>query len=642
MQIVGSRIAHAWLLTLALLLAAAVAGAAPLTDSSLLALLHDAPGAAAYPHDDAVWLLREMEITVEPSGALVVHEHKLLKILTQQGLARANWEIPYDKAAETLDVRSARTLVGDAQYAVDPAQVVESALYPGWAWYDSLTARRFPLPGATVGAVLEVETVFHRPTPRLPGEFSSRLQLQQGLPVREARFTVRIPRAMPLTVRFAGLAAPPVSTRDDGDCRVYTWAVHDVPALKIEEPQTPAAEELTASVRLATLPGWAPVAAWYAALTAGKDALTDDLRAVAVRLTQGCATDDAKIAALHKAVRELPYVAVEMGNLSDVPHDADAVLHRNYGDCKDKATLLRALLRAVGIASDYVLVRTTDHGVLDRELYGPSEFDHVILAVPTPAGDRFLDATLADVPDTLLPPGVEGADALIVRGAGVLTTLPTSAAATNRTEIAVRATVKPDGSATGHVTLTFHGQAAVLQRSVLAPVPEDRYREALEGGLGPRLGNEVAVQTVQVHDLRAPEQPLVIEADFTAPAYVQAAGVGFSGQLPLFAYQANRFRTVAERHFPYRQRLENALHLTATLTLPDGWTATGPAPVHYDGPCGTFTDSFTAAGAVYTYTCDLATKHGALPPDRLDDLRRWAAILAFDGRNGLQFFVKKP
>jgi transglutaminase-like putative cysteine protease len=626
----------------ALLLAAWV-GAAPLTDPQLLALLRAAPGPQAYPHDDAVWLLRDIDITVEPSGALVVRERKLLKILTPEGLRLANWEIPYDKAAETLEVRTARTLVGDVQYPVEPGQVTENAQYPGWAWYDSLTTRRFPLPGAVVGAVLEVETVFRRPTPRMPDEFSARLPLQQALPVREAHGVVRVPPAMRLAVRFTGLPAPAVNERDEKGRHVYAWLVRDLPALKITEPQTPPADELVATVRLSSLPGWEPVVAWYTALTAGKDALTDDLRAVAARLTRGCDTDDAKIAALHTAVRALPYIAVEMGNLSDVPHDADAVMRRNYGDCKDKATLLRALLKAVGIASDYVLVRTADRGTLDRRLYGPSEFNHVILAVRTPAGDRFLDATIADVPATLLPPEVEGAEALIVRDKGVLTTLPASTAAANRTEIAVTATVKPDGSAAGRAVLTFRGQSAVLQRGMLTPVPADRYREALEGVLGPRLGNEVVVQAVTVRDLRTPEVPLVLEVAFTSAAYLQAAAEGWSGQLPVFAYQQNRFRTVTTRVFPYRQRLENGLHLTAAITLPAGWQVTGqPAPVAYDGPCGSFSDSLAVDGATLTYTCDLATKRGTLPSDRLDDLRRWAALLAYDGRNGLLFFVKKP
>jgi hypothetical protein len=119
-------------------------------------------------------------------------------------------------------------------------------------------------------------------------------------------------------------------------------------------------------------------------------------------------------------VRDLPYVGVEFGRLRDEPHTADAVFRAGYGDCKDKATLLRALLRAVNIDSQYVLVRTADRGHLDRDACGPDEFNHVILRAELPAGPIFLDPSVEHAPPGVLAPTVAGADALLVRGDGEL------------------------------------------------------------------------------------------------------------------------------------------------------------------------------------------------------------------------------
>ena len=328
--------------------------------------------------------------------------------------------------------------------------------------------------------------------------------------------------------------------------------------------------------------------------------------------------------------------------MSDVPHAADEVLQKNYGDCKDKATLLRALLKAVGIDSDYVLVRTTDHGRLDRQLYSPAEFNHVILAVPQAGGDRFLDATIADAPADHLPPGVEGADALIIRGSGEVVTLPVSTAGENHTDISVTLTVKADGSASGSATLTFHGQTAVLQRGLLSTVAKDQYREALEGTLAPRLGNEVAVDAVEVAHLQEPEQPLVIKVTFSSHAYVQAAGTQLSGFLPVFMYQANHFRSTTTRHYPFLQRLDSSMHLDTDHHPPPSLHVVSiPAPVHYAGLFGHYHDQSTVTAPPSISPPICPTNAASSLPTSLDELRKWSAILALDGRNQLQFFLRR-
>ena len=630
-------------LGLALLLGlAGLARAEEITDPALLALLQRAPAAKDYPDADAVWLLRDMEITVEPSGAFNVHERKLIKILTPQGLSLAQWEIPYDKATEEVSVRTARTLVRTQAFPADPAQVVESTVYPGMAWYDSMIVRRFPLPAAVPGAVLEVDTDHRRLTPRVPGAFSTRLYLRQRYPVREARFTIRVPETQHLAIRFTGGAPPPVAETVAAGSRVYRWSAKDLPAVKFQDPQLPSVDDLVPSAHITSLTSWAPVVAWYRQITDGKDTVTDDLRRVARERTAGCKTLDEKIAALHKAVREIPYVALEMGELSDVPHEADAVARQNYGDCKDKATLLRALLQAVDIPADYVLARTTSRGELDPRQYGADEFNHVLLAVPTPHGDRFLDATVADAPVDQLPPGVDGAQGLVVRGAGQVVRLPASTAVENTTDVQVRVTVRADGSAGGTATLTFHGVLAILQRGMLVPIPQDRYRQALEGYLAPRLGAEVVIKSVTVDHVKEPERPLVITATFTSPCYLERAGEQYSGYLPGFTYQQNPYRATAERPYPFFQMLESRVHLETTITLPPAFQVSHlPTAVKYASTLGRYQDVLSVKDHQLHYICDLVVQRGSFPPTMLAEMRKWSAVLAQEGRNKLQFFLRR-
>ena len=62
------------------------------------------------------------------------------------------------------------------------------------------------------------------------------------------------------------------------------------------------------------------------------------------------------------------------------PHAASDVLHNQYGDCKDKHTLLASLLEAEGLHASSVLINSSRK--LDPDVPSPSQFDHVITMLP--------------------------------------------------------------------------------------------------------------------------------------------------------------------------------------------------------------------------------------------------------------------
>ena len=80
--------------------------------------------------------------------------------------------------------------------------------------------------------------------------------------------------------------------------------------------------------------------------------------------------------------RNIRYAAIEIGIGGFQPHPAADVFAHQYGDCKDKATLLSAMLKQVGIDSYYVPIYT-ERGIVNPKF--PSiNFNHVILAIKLP------------------------------------------------------------------------------------------------------------------------------------------------------------------------------------------------------------------------------------------------------------------
>ena len=100
-------------------------------------------------------------------------------------------------------------------------------------------------------------------------------------------------------------------------------------------------------MQFTTFTSWAQVADWYANLEKGRSDPTPEIRAKTQELIQGRATELEKIAALYDYVaKNIRYVSLSFGLGRYQPHSAADVFKNQYGDCKDKHTLLASMLQA--------------------------------------------------------------------------------------------------------------------------------------------------------------------------------------------------------------------------------------------------------------------------------------------------------
>jgi hypothetical protein len=125
---------------------------------------------------------------------------------------------------------------------------------------------------------------------------------------------------------------------------------------------------------------------------------------------------------LHRNIR---YTGVEFGEASIVPARPEDVLQRRFGDCKDKSTLLVAMLRSAGLKANVALLRSGFGTDVDKNLPGMDWFDHAIVVVDLPQHPLWLDATASDVRIGDLPYVDQGRRALIAaRETAGLVTIP--------------------------------------------------------------------------------------------------------------------------------------------------------------------------------------------------------------------------
>src|SRR5205807_7644702 len=131
---------------------------------------------------------------------------------------------------------------------------------------------------------------------------------------------------------------------------------------------------------------WKDMGAWYNGLTQGRRDASPEIKQQVVTLTGSLKTPLAKMQALARFMQnEVRYVAIELGIGGLQPHAAPDVFKRRFGDCKDKATLLSAMLKEIGVESYYVIIHSERGGVTSVTPPHVNNFNHAILAIRLPA-----------------------------------------------------------------------------------------------------------------------------------------------------------------------------------------------------------------------------------------------------------------
>jgi hypothetical protein len=174
---------------------------------------------------------------------------------------------------------------------------------------------------------------------------------------------------------------------EQGAYRIYSWktANTDSAAEKKKAKSTEPEEPQRPSVQITSFHDWSEVGQWFRSLAAPRAAPTPQIRAKAYELTRNAKTDPERIQLIYDYVStKFRYIGISLGIGRYQPHAAEDVLSNDYGDCKDKHTLFAALLAAENIKAHPALISSTSK--IDLDVPSPSQFDHVITAVPRDGG----------------------------------------------------------------------------------------------------------------------------------------------------------------------------------------------------------------------------------------------------------------
>lgn len=431
--------------------------------------LYEATSAVPVPDGaNVVELVEDERYTFDDQGRMNHVGRIIYKVLTQKGAE--DWDslsVGWEPWHEARPVIRARVIAPDfTVHTLDPNTVTEAPARGGdYKEYSDDKRLRAPFPAIAPGVVVEEEYTETETEPLFKPGRVGRIELgQQDVTVAHNRVVFDAPAALPL--RTDQLLLPDVKpVRTEANGRVtLTFKVDSIDGIDVREPNLPPDFVALPIVAFATGASWQSIAADYGKIV---DNLSESaaVKAVVEPLIAGKKSAAEKEAAIVDFLdREVRYTGIEFGEAAIVPHDPAETLAKKYGDCKDKATLLVAMLRAAGIPANVALLNVESRIDVPADLPGMGMFDHAIVYVPG-KNPIWIDATDRYAKLGQIPMGDQGRLALI------------TSATTTALEKAPESTSKDNGLAeTREFTLTDNGPSNVVEITRPTGIYESGYR----------------------------------------------------------------------------------------------------------------------------------------------------------------------
>jgi Flp pilus assembly protein TadD len=435
------------------------------------------------PEEGVIVLLDEAHVTFDAAGRSTRVEHLVYRVVDESAVdgwstIETTWQ-PWYHEQPAVD---ARVIARDGSvHRLDPKSfgIGDAADEPDM--FSDTRVMSGPLPAVAPGSVIEQTITYREKNPLYAAGTTDRHQFGRWVETRQSRLTIEWPSAVDLrTVNRTTPRIEPKKTESEGVTRLV-FETGPMAAIEFTEWHVPTDVHRIPYIAWSTGKSWQEVARRYAEIVEGK---IGDLTVVE-RITKA-AIGDAKtpreiaVRLLAAVERDIRYAGVEFGEGSIVPRTPAETLKNKYGDCKDKATLLVAMLRRAGVMAHVALVRSGAGYDVEPDLPGLGYFDHVIVVVDG-SEPLWIDPTDEFARVGELPDSDQGRLALIVKpDTTSLTRTPLDESRANRAVETRQFALAEDGKAKIVETTEYFGSDERATRRYYNGTDQKEIRDGLQ------------------------------------------------------------------------------------------------------------------------------------------------------------------
>ena len=606
---------------------------------------------------DAVLLYSENNVTVLSEDRIRTHIRKAYKILRPEGRGHGTVSVYFNPSRKITSLHGWCIPAQGKDYEVKDKDAIDVAAPAEGGYLIEDTKYRFlripaPDPGNIIGYEYEVE--------EQPFWLQDTWDFQGTDPVRESHYSLQLPPGWIFKVSWLSHAEV---KPDEGSGNVLQWAISDVKGIR-PEPDMPPLGGVAGQMIVSFFPAggtaqknefanWEGMGRWEEGLYRGRMDASDPIKQEVTALVAGKTGQLQKMQAIAGFVQhDIRYVAIELGIGGWQPHAAPDVFTHRYGDCKDKATLMRTMLRVIGVDSYHVVINA-QRGVVTREMPAHNGFNHVILAIKLP--DDVKDPSLIalmqhpklgrilffDPTNDVTPFGQIGGylqanyGLLVMPDGGELVELPQQPSAMNSIQRVGKLTLDANGILRGDVEEMRVGDRAASERWQLRTVTKNADRiKPIESLLAGSLPSFQIVKASLIN-FEQTDQPFGFRYTFQSDNYAKLAGnLLLVRPRVLGSKSSGVLETKEPRNFPFEFEGPSRDTDSFDITLPPGYEVDElPPPMDVDFSFGSYHSKTEAGGQMLRYTRSMEIKELSVPVDKMDELKKFYRMIASDERN---------
>jgi hypothetical protein len=595
---------------------------------------------------DAVVLLDEQQVTLGADGKLVTVENYAIKMLNNEGrnhaIARAYylasagkvreigaWLVRPDGTTKTYDKKSILDIIADPDDVYNEGRL------------KIIDGSRDAEPGYVFGYTVVSE--------EMPLFYQDNWIFQDKLPTMASRYTLNLPQGWKASsITFNALEVKPQVSGTS-----YTWEMRNLQPIP-SEPLSPSVMNIAPRVAVNYAPEnaaigvnrafatWLDVSRWAASMYDPQVVVDDTIAIKARELTANAKTELEKIQAIGTFVQNLQYISIDIGvghGNGYKPRPSNLVLSRGYGDCKDKANLMRAMLKTLKIDAYPIAIFSGDRTFVREEWASPRQFNHCIIAVrvsdttnaPTVITHAKLgrllifDATDSFTPVGDLPDYLQGSMALIIAGEnGGLARMPETPAGTDRLERQIEVEINEFGALTGKIKEHAFGQASTAFRREVRELSASDYKNAIEGWLTRGATGARLVSLAQKDN--HVEAGFDLDVEFAAPNYGQLMQNRLLVFKPVIVGRRNAIAFTEPKRTNPIELDSHAMKETVTFTLPKGFVVDElPSPVTLETQFGKYSTSYAEKDGKLVFTRTMTMNRETLPAGKYSSVKEFFA-----------------
>ena len=593
----------------------------------------------------AVVLLREQGVAVGDDGRVVTTTTVVVRILAREGREEAvAHEVYQTDSGKVREMRAwlLRSTGEVKKYGKDETMDIAAAMNDV---YNEVRVKVIDA-SETAGAgdifayqvVSEDRSVF--------SQFD--FNFQENMPTLLSRFTLTLPAGWRASsVSFNSARIEPTASGAS-----QTWELKNLPFIE-SEPASPRFSNLVPRLAVSYFPAsgaqnfpvktfenWSDVARWMTELEDPQATINDDLAVKAQQLTASAKTELEKIQAIGRYVQNLQYISIQTGigrGGGYRPHLATEVFAKAYGDCKDKANLMRAMLKAIKIDSYLVSIYSGDPTYVREEWPSPQQFNHCIIAVrisdetivssivqhPTLGRLLIFDATDENTSVGDLPDHEQGSLALIDhKDSAALLRMPVTSPESNRLERTTDAQLAADGTITVSLRDRAAGHSAVQVRRLFRGLSRPDFLKVIEGWI--TAGATGAKLTKMEPTDNQADASFNLNVDFSVAGYGQVMQNRLLVFNPTIVSRLDALSlTDVSRKHPVVLGAR-AYTETVRVKLPEGFAVDElPDPVKLEAAFGNYASTYEVKDGQLIFTRSLVQRAVTIPADQYATVRNY-------------------